>query len=444
MCDLSEGIPVSQVIADLSRRLGWEQVPQTTDELFARLPSRDAAADEMGDDGDIVASCVGSQGSGRRPFRRILARDDVRSISSRLRILISENCISPAFLAAWQRHLLAESGESVDNEQSDVLAKRVLDSLNAVREFSQRVDIDVVPSLGRNVAGAALIGPTRTRIVLGEDAVHDAFEAQFYAYHIFAHTLIYAGHAEASTTGFACWIEHRREPLSPDLPFFLEPWNDGAERDASDAAACSMYDRYISNTGLSAFSRSLLRGALRRQVTSTPVIRAILGDRRGLRHAFAERLSEWFALAPGGVKLQFTEHLAVVRQRDTGHIYLVWTDPLGIAKKRWIPSSRVLRALGVLDNDVPSVDGARLGTYGYDGILMDPDDVEVVRSALADSTSFTIGPAPMRRRAQLLGLSRARSTLLLPTRSEEIHVAVTAGASFAGRSSAAVDGKEAL
>ena len=177
-----------------------------------------------------------------------------------------------------------------------------------------------------------------------------------------------------------------------------------------------------------------MRRALRRQFGGRQLIRTILDDRSFLRKLM--RLWMWTILSSLSrsdlshnpwlrhlprPKLQFTEHIAVVREAPWKPIYLIWADPQGEYWRRWIPSRKVLHELGIRRADVAPMED--LSAYRYDGILLEPRDAQIAYEALKQ-TSRTVLPLPGGAAVRLPGLTKNVSAFSLPVGQQENRVTI--------------------
>ena len=403
-------------LCNAARQLDLERVPQTVRELIDALPDleggRGPAALQPDDLRQLLRADVEPLAGS---MRELLTHTDVAAVRTLVNEEIAAGRASDALAVVWHRHLLAERyGVPLRDDQANRRLRWKASPPETVKQFLSAIDVEFAASLGPAVAAACFSGPRRTRIVLAADAIHDAAEAEFYIYQLGVATFNVERKPQAGErSGFGCWIEYRKD--APQAAWCT--LQDRAAAEASrDWAVCLMDGAYASQDRDAIFrmSKSLLRGAVQRRIDGNGVLRAILGDRLLLRSGGLTSMLERILRSSVGPKLQFTEHMLLVREESCEDIYLIWADPSGIRRRRWIPSRRVLASLGVSrPNVIPSVPAPLVAHYRYDGVLVAREHVEIVRDLLAPATATTWPWWPGSKEASLAGIEKRRSCLTL-------------------------------
>ncbi len=351
------------------------------------------------------ASLLGVNTLGERADAHL--RDDARAVSSRLAALVEKQQASPRLLASWRRLLFAERYDVPAGSQAAATHLRWKRTPpERLSQILQGVDVEIAPSLGDEIVGTTLSGPRRTRLVLGRDAFLDALEAEFVLYRLYLHTL-----ADLPVEGYGCWVEFKHDSAAR-VPRDLvgEPAARDREDWIDDTAAALMYDFYATAPTSPRPGWSILRSALKRHALETPFLRALLDDSHGVRADVRDRLLAIYATTAAmpfasvtRPRSRFTEHIAIVREHPWSRVYLIWADQRG-RWRRWIPSRKVLAALGLRPADVAVIDDIR--AYRYDGVLLDPDDVRHVAALLQDAIDFSLLPRLGIPTARLAGLAK--------------------------------------
>jgi hypothetical protein len=406
---------VMRALCRSAEALSLPRVPASVEELLAMLPDL-SADEEVGVEPHQLRALLHEDlaplsGS----MRELMADRDVAAVRLLVNDEIAAGRASDALATAWHRHLLAERyGVPLKGEQSGRRVRWKVSPPEAIKEFLARIDVEFVPHLGPAICAAAFVGPRRTRIVLAADAVQDAAEAEFEIFQLG----IAAFNSDLSPRagalgGFGCWIDYRRDHPAADGRCGLQ--QHATDERSRDFAVCLMDEEYISHDrdAIRQMSRSLLRGAVQRSIDGNAVLRAILGNRLMLRSPLTSMLG-LLGRSFAGPRLQFTEHMLLVRDERRDDVYLLWADPSGIRRRRWIPSRRVLAKIGVTRIGViPPVTAAFLAEYQYDGVLVSSLHVDVVRDLLRSATSHVLPWIPGRRAHRLRGVAKARSVLTL-------------------------------
>jgi hypothetical protein len=347
---------------------------------------------------DIAGDDVGTRWQSRQDvtaaLNEAMARSDVSKGVDELIACIEAGHASNQLIDAWKRHVLAEVTD-VRLIQPDVSAelhwKRNVPTRLA--QFMGSLDIEIVPSLGRDVAAATFSGPHRTRVVLGSDSFVDAPHAEFLVYHMFLHGIM----GDLPIEGFGFWVEYRIDSQDQLVVERLkdQPYRE-AEARVNDAATCAMYDFYVDGQQLAVLSKSVVRETLRRGLANVPLLRSMIKDRPSVRRGVKERMPHYSRLVETArrsvARVKFREHVAVVREEWWRGIYLIWKDPDGTKWRKCIPSRRVLVRVGFRLDDVAPINHSRLHKYRDAGVLIDPDDVMWVRQMLVETTGTAIGP----------------------------------------------------
>lgn len=402
--------------------------PPLTDrekDQFARLlVSVLTDGDELDDNGGASFSLFDSE------REDVYSRADVKAVSASLERSVRDGHGSAELLVSWRRHLFAEQHHIPSRASGNAAKVRWKKALPPrLRQILESTELELATSLGRDIAAAVFVGPTTTRLIFGRDSFQEPLELEFLLYHLYLHTL-----GDLPVEGFGSWLEYKRETTSNHLiPLLSDEQYREHEAVVNDEATCLMYDNYVSGPRLHPLSRSLVRRALKRQVVELKLIRTVLGDRNLLRRLM--RLWMWTILASlshnpwlrrvARPRLQFTEHVAVVREASWKPIYLIWANPDGALWRRWVPSRKVLLALGLRRADVALI--GDLSRYRDDGILLEPNDVRQAYLALARA-SRSVLPLPGVTTALLPGLVKASSSFSLPIGHRENRVSVDVSA----------------
>jgi hypothetical protein len=294
-------------------------------------------------------------------------REDVIASFSLVRDLINNGFASPWLAVSWRRHLFAEQTNRTYVARNEAGAFRWTEqAAPRLRQILARVWVDLVPSLGSNVAAAVFVGPRTTRIVLGQDAIFDDLEAEFLVWHLYGHAV-----EDLPTAGFGCWIEYRRDASSSRLdPVLGDPVLREREVAANDFAVGRMYDEYGSGPSVPEEG-----GILRERIVGSRLRHvAQIYDLAAARWESAGRL---LRLSP-----RFNRSPALVRRRWWSPVYLTWVDEDFQNCCRWIPSRRIVYKLGVRLDDIETRNDLDVSAYRYEGLLIDPAEVRMVREVL--------------------------------------------------------------
>lgn len=393
------------VLADIApQALGeedWQALFDTLDQIAARVGPR-------GGEQSVEA--------GQAPA----GRGTVVEVEHALRETVRRGDATATLLTNWRYLLVTERyGITPAHEERVPQLRWKIAPPPRLQRLLDGIDVEIVATLGREAAGAVLTGPRHTRILIGKDAVHDALEAELLVYHLYLHSL-----TDLPIGGFGCWIEYRHDPDAERYRLLLAD-ADYREHEAwiNDTVTCLMFDEYAAIPTTPPPGESILRDALRRHAAGNPVLRTLFDERGRLRHEIRAKLATVYVTtaatqfaAMARPHAQFRQHIAVVHQATSGPISLIWADEHG-RWRRWIPSRKVLTALGLRLADVALI--GDLSSYRYDGVLVAPDDVAQVESALLHAVDFALLPRPGSSAGRLAGLAKQPSSFALPSMRRE-------------------------
>lgn len=294
-------------------------------------------------------------------------RSDAREVAKQINGFIDAGLADLELRSRWRHHLEGEQTNQIypfpDTARPYAWAEGTPPRL---RQALDRIKIETVSSLGPAIGAVAFVGPRTTRIVLGRDDCYDDQEAEFRIWRLCFHTL-----ASMPVDGFGIWIDYKRDLQIPAIdPILKEELRLQQNVKANDYAASRMYGLYQSS-GFHTTQRGIMRELLGGNWLA-PV--GNLYDKASAHYASLVR-----AIRPHP---HFTESLALVRRAWWAPTYLVWTDTNGDLRRRWVPSRSVIYALGVRLDDIEPMKVADINRYRYEGLLIEPDDIAVVRGAL--------------------------------------------------------------
>lgn len=232
------------------------------------------------------------------------------------------------------------------------------------------VTIVETSTLGHKLAGAALQADGRRAIVIGMDSCINKLETAFLAGH-----LLY--HAREQLTGnrYSVRLEFRRtqaaELHAKNIRVMRYRIDEAA---ADDFAACILYPEYGSTKPARLLALPASCAAMLGTLLQWP------HDERGLR-----------------LRIYHT-HLAVVRDPRSTEVYVIWLGEDWRLHRLWVPSPTILSRLDLSDAQVALLNEGKILAYPYDGLLIDPTDVEKMRAKIHDKETSEFRPGTGRSR----------------------------------------------
>lgn len=324
-------------------------------------------------------------------------RVDVRRVQETVRAEVGEGRASTALLRSCRFHCLSEvNGRAVHASPFRMPGDQWPTHLPAeVQQLFERLDLEVVDSLGPDVAVAVFVGPTRSRLVVSRDA--DIVDADEFVFVVFRAVLLAFKLVEPQSFGVV--VDYKKDS---EAPILRERKYREALALAGAGAAAIMDEEYADPS----YADHLADLVWVRTMKSFPTVLRphVLGLAKLMRKRFMvllgyDIMSSWLARSTHG-PIAVGNQVQIARTAWWARSYLIWRDPDGNKMRTWIPTRGILNKLPIDTTEMTLED---LRSYEYFGMFFRPGTVKALiedmkrsrrtRSAADSATDASAGAA---------------------------------------------------